>query len=189
MNLHNLIAAKAERFATHARLAMSRNLLNHATLNFEILLRLYFLRHGYNCSDTYLTHTLATLAFASIGRLNSYSESNDSSGGPDEIRSTIFLTAKGLVDQGKSHYIPYTIFEVIKRQLHAEDVTTLLGLLDTRDAVPASSQLRTEHIQAQYPINILDMTNHPEQNRLGNMIKNFSTIALEAQSPAVNAND
>lgn len=152
-------------------------------------MRLYFLRHGYETSDTYLTHTLAVMAFMALGQLSSAVRSTPSASLSEieDLRSTVYLAAKGLVDQGKNYYIPYTLFEVIRRQVSPDDVDRLLSFLDIRESREGSSRLRTDHIQAQYPVNILDMADHPDQKRLGNMIREFADMALEAQSPATSA--
>lgn len=185
MNLHALVVAKEGESVVSQYLAASRGRASNATVNFEALVRLYYLRHGYETSDTYMTHTLATLGFATLGRLARLSpDSTDSARSIEEARSTIFLTAKGLSDQGSNYYIPYTLFELLKQSLSGDDVRTLLRFINQQPSYgeTASSRLRTDHVQAQYPVNIVDMTKHPEQKRLGNMIREFSTLALEAHS-------
>lgn len=141
-------------------------------------MRLYFLRHGYEYSDTYLTHTLAVLAFMALERLRSTVDPDES----EDVRSTIYLTAKGLADQGKNYFIPSTLFEVLRSQMSPDDVTTLLSFLDLPNRNSVSSRLRIEHIQAEYPVNIVDMTDHPEKRRLGKMIKDFASLNVEVPS-------
>lgn len=50
-------------------------------------------------------------------------------------------------------------------------------------APDGSSRLRADHIQAQYPVDTVDMTDHPDKKRLGNMIQELSQTAIQAQSP------
>ncbi|OAQ69979.1 nitrate assimilation regulatory protein nirA [Pochonia chlamydosporia 170] len=190
INLHELVTGKSSCLVTESDWNMARLALETSRTNFEALMRLYYLRHGYETSDTYLTHTLAVMAFMSLGQLSSAVASTDSVSLNDieDLRSTVYLAAKGLVDQGKNYYIPYTLFEVIKRQLSPDDVNKLLGFLDVRESGYGSSRLRTEHIQAQYPVNILDMADHPDKKRLGNMIREFADMALEVQSPGATSN-
>ncbi|KAM6510043.1 hypothetical protein FALCPG4_017674 [Fusarium falciforme] len=101
INLHELLSSKAAIFATDPRWHASRSVLRDSKLHFEILMRLYFLRHGYEYSDTYLTHTLAVLAFMALGRLNSAVDptAGSSIDESEDLISTIFLAAKGLADQ------------------------------------------------------------------------------------------
>ncbi|KAM0737811.1 hypothetical protein ACQRIT_007815 [Beauveria bassiana] len=187
MNLQGLVEAKVDETPTsQVYVNRSRRVANHARLCFETLMRLYYLRHGYEMSDTYITHALATLGFATLNQLMQPSaDGMVATERTDEIRSTVFLMAKGLADQGRNYFIPYTIFELIKHSLTADDTRTLQRFLSPPISFgeTASGRLRADHIQAQYPVNIVDMTRHPEQKRLGNMIRDFSALAVELQSP------
>lgn len=55
-------------------------------------------------------------------------------------------------------------------QLSLDDLNVLLNSLSLWDEKEGSSQLRVEHIQAQYSVNIVDMTDHSDGAQLGSMI-------------------
>lgn len=55
-------------------------------------------------------------------------------------------------------------------QLGLDDLNILLNSLSLRDEKDGSGQLRVEHIQAQYPVNIAGMTDHTDGARVGSMI-------------------
>lgn len=185
LNLHNLIVTRS---TSTAELNTSRNILNHAKCNFELLMRLYYLRHGYGCSDTYITHTLVTLAFAALNQ-----QASEPSTLPqqalDDLRSTVFLAAQGLAEQGKHYHISRTLFELITHQMNGGDVSTLLSLLGTQGIEVGSKLSSAKHMQAEYPINIVDMAEHPEQRRLGNMIEEYSRQARDAQLPQASSSE
>lgn len=43
----------------------------------------------------------------------------------------------------------------------------------------ASNDVRAAHVKAQYPVNIVRMTDYSDSNRLGNMIRQYSDMALD----------
>lgn len=89
-------------------------------------------------------------------------------------------TTSATISQNKNTYV-----EVpgLLCQLSPDDLNILLNSLSLRDEKDGSSQLRVEHIQAQYPVNIVDMTDHSDGARVGSMIQQFVGIALEEHSP------
>ncbi|KAJ4199930.1 hypothetical protein NW767_007910 [Fusarium falciforme] len=116
-----------------------------------------------------------------LGRLNSTVDptAGSSIDESEDLISTIFLAAKGLADQGKNYFIPTTLFELVQRQMSPEHVTILLSFVDLPNRNIISSRLRTEHVQAEYPVNIVDMTDHPDKKRLGKMIEEFTSLNVE----------
>ncbi|KAJ3479867.1 hypothetical protein NLG97_g8209 [Lecanicillium saksenae] len=76
------------------------HLLDEWLLASVCYMQLYFLRHGCDMSDTYITHGLATLALITLNRLKQTSAAGAvSADRVGEIRSTLFLMAKGLYNQ------------------------------------------------------------------------------------------
>ncbi|KAJ9419209.1 hypothetical protein QL093DRAFT_2355976 [Fusarium oxysporum] len=86
---------------------------------------------------------------------------------------------RGYAERGD---IPSTLFEVIRHQMSPEDVITLLSFLNLPNRNSLFARIRTKHIQAEYPVDIVDMTHHLDKNRLGNMIEDFKSLNVEAPS-------
>lgn len=158
----------------------------HSRACFEIILRLYYLRHGFEYSDTYMTHEMTVLAFIALDQLKSLGSKSDrsskASSGSDDIRSTLLLAAKGLSDQGKNYYMPFTLFHIVRNEMDTENVDILYKWMNVRQDDDATSQVRARHVQAQYPVNTINVTDHPERQRLGDVIKKYAELALKTQS-------
>lgn len=150
--------------------ATADTLLTNSNLCFETLMRLYYLRHGFEGCDAYLTHTLAVLAFTALNWLESPASSL-STMEIEGIRGTLILSAKGLNDQGQNYHLPRTIFHLLHSSMAAEDEAITSRTTSVRLDDESDNDLRTEYIQAQYPINITNITESPEDMRLSNIIK------------------
>ena len=173
-------------------------------------MRLYYLRHGFEYSDTYLTHHLAILAFMTSGQMkridgtsgadlngsastpapasglpNGFDEDNDNGHDhEDDIRSTMILAAKGLSDQGRNYYTPLALSQVLRREMSEADADALYKWINVRrdDDTDATSHGRAKHVQAQYPVGLVNLADDPEKQRLGNIIKKYADLAMDTHS-------
>jgi len=97
-------------------------------------MRLYYIRHGFEGSDSYFTHHLTTLASAILQQQKlvqstpSGSESSPTKNlemNREDMRNTIILAAKGLHDQGANYYLAINVFNVVQGAMDAEDINVL----------------------------------------------------------------
>ncbi|KAF4340441.1 nitrate assimilation regulatory nirA [Fusarium beomiforme] len=153
--------------------------LSHSRICFETIMRLYYLRHGFESADAYMAHDLAVLGFMALGKLKDGGRVQN-----EDLRSTLLLAAKGLGDQGRNYYFPFTLFHVIQGEMSEEDKALLHQFMTSLKEDVISRQVRAKHVQAQYPCDIIKITDYPESKRLGNLIKQYVNLAIsEAQSP------
>ncbi|KAI0136821.1 hypothetical protein BJ170DRAFT_589783 [Xylariales sp. AK1849] len=90
----------------------------------ETLVRLYYLRHGFESYDITLSLYVSLLAWSS---LRDYVQMKET-GSKDQnaMLSTLVLCAKGLWDQGKSYYVSKAIYRCLKYSLPSLDEARLL---------------------------------------------------------------
>ncbi|KAK4225056.1 hypothetical protein QBC38DRAFT_511316 [Podospora fimiseda] len=121
-----------------------------ARIHYETVLRLYYLRHGFEGFDPFLTSALLTNAFLTIEEIKACRESrpppSHSSSRPscpkggevdlDSLRSTLVLCAKGLYDQGKSFYLGQPLFKLVRDGMDEQEKELLRGfaVLQNEDA-------------------------------------------------------
>lgn len=156
------------------------SLLTYSWACFETLIRIYYLRHGFESTDSYLLHHLTMLAFRSLDSLKSVQVRDGCS--PEDVedlRSTVFLAAKGLRDQGRSYYMPLTLFHLVQEKLNPHDVDAMNRLFTPPQQHDAWIQLQAKHVQAQYPVNVLRITENPEDQRLSELVKEYASMTLQ----------
>ncbi|RGP63193.1 nitrate assimilation regulatory nira [Fusarium sporotrichioides] len=128
-----------------------------------------FKLHFEGC-DAYMTHFLAVLAFNALNRLES-SASSLSTMETEDIRGTLILSAKGLNDQGQNYHLPRIVFHLLHSSMMAQDEAITSRITSVRLDDETDDDLRKEYVQAQYPINITNITESPEDKRLSNIIE------------------
>ena len=149
----------------------------------ETVVRLYYLRHGFERADVFLVQSLAVLAYISVGQIDFLASSKSSSVEDIEAaQSTLVLAAKGLHDQGRNYYVHHTVFHLILNSMRSQEVSIMHRFTNVEVEDIVADQLRAKHISAQYPIKVLNIRDDPEQKRLDNLVNEYASLALEAQS-------
>ncbi|KAK8013452.1 hypothetical protein PG991_009045 [Apiospora marii] len=92
-----------------------------ANRNLQILLRLYYLRHGFEGADIYLVSPLGKMAFMALRSIHDGLSTEEL----DNIRSSLLLAVKGIRDQGQSHYLAKTIYRLVTSQLRPAEAKFL----------------------------------------------------------------
>jgi len=143
-------------------------------------MRLYYLRHGFEAPDMPIMLSLVVLSSMSMAELKNLTASSATSSlaAIDDVRSTLFLAAKGLHDQGRNYYMSQAIYNLAQSQMNSEDAELMWKFVDAKKEGREAQQLRAKHVQSQFPVNIVKITAEgPERQRLSNMIKEYSDMA------------
>jgi hypothetical protein len=148
-----------------------RDIVLAAGRDINVLLRLYYHRHGFQGAGSWLTSPLAKIGFMSL-----HSISNRV--GPEDLeyhRSSLFLALKGLYEQGLNYYITKTIYHIIRIQIRPEEARLLLGLEDLKSVLDESPGLIAEVESAWVP-QIIDISDDPVSQRLSDLTRQFLTL-------------
>lgn len=164
-----------------------RSLLTHSWICLETIIRLYYLRHGFEGPDSYILHGLTVLAYRALDQLKSakYSPTTAPGSSLEDCRSTATLATKGLNDQGLSYYMPLTVLYVMKHAIDSAGLTFPHSPLKLHQDDMPWLQERVKHVQAQYPVNIVRITDDPEQQRLGQLVRDYAKMGLDERAGSV----
>jgi len=126
--------------------------VEHSHRCLEMLIRLYFVRHGFESSDASLISPLTTVGFRALRSLRDAEAAH-----AEEWRaalSTLILCAKGLRDQGQNHFVSEAIYRLLRARMNALDPAAVFSLDeavrieddDERD------ELIAQHISSAWPV-------------------------------------
>ncbi|KXJ88330.1 putative zinc finger protein [Microdochium bolleyi] len=141
----------------------------HSKICLETLLRVYYLRHGFEYLDAYLIAFLSTGVFMSIRDMELSSSS--SSDKLLEMRSTVILLSKGVYDQGSSLFLGKLLFRLIRSRIRAEDLDALQRFAKFDDAELARQEEHLEQATSQWPVDIVSKTDNPDVQRLSLLLQ------------------
>ncbi|KAF1961750.1 hypothetical protein CC80DRAFT_589258 [Byssothecium circinans] len=163
----------------------TQSLLAYSKMCFETLVRLYYLRHGFEGCDSYLIQDLQVLAYLAQNRLNAATKNTAGDAATDlnEARATLFLAAKGLHIQGKNYYLALALSHILQNDLRPEEAVMLYRYTDVQKEDGAIARLKPDHIQAQYPVWAVAKKDRAEKSPgLGEVMENLVLLSIASGS-------
>ncbi|KAK4460166.1 hypothetical protein QBC42DRAFT_272974 [Cladorrhinum samala] len=147
-------------------------IISQARAHYESVLRLYYLRHGFEGFDPFLTVGLLTIFFLTLEEIkaarskpSSTSTSHPSSPSSlassysarpetdiDSLRSTLVLCAKGLHDQGKSYFLAQTLFKLVRDAMDGQDKELLKEYVTLQEDDPRDEEAREQLMRGLWPL-------------------------------------
>jgi hypothetical protein len=168
------------------------NRIRYAAMrNMEALLRLYYLRHGFDHFDAFLSPYLVQLGFITLHKLRVVTATASSSstttttittttnteGMIRTLRSTLLLVAVGLHAQGQTHFLGKAILRALTSRMEATERQLLAQLVgDHPEPEPVEARLRSGHVRSGHVRSdllpsALSFADDPEAHRLGRLVR------------------
>ena len=147
--------------------------LNDAKLRLETVLRLYYLRHGFENYDLVMVLFLSMVGFMQLDGLKSPDPEMD-----EGRRSTLVLSAKGLRDQGRNFYLSEVVFCMLEGAIGEENRRLLTEIAIVAEEDKERTVMISEYVQSAWPIDITSIVHDPEEKRLGNLVKAVEKTAI-----------
>jgi hypothetical protein len=154
----------------------SRKAVAYALRCLETVLRLYYLRHSFEHTDTFLTYFLSILANMTIENMNSDSVSSDDVETLKILRATLILAVKGLYDQGQHVYVSSVICRLMRDRMTDKDMNALRRHTTWEDNQP----LVPQYVRSAFPVTIVKQDEDWQMETVENLAKKYDQLALEA---------
>ncbi|KAF4960323.1 hypothetical protein FGADI_970 [Fusarium gaditjirri] len=149
-----------------------QKVLRDAKIKMETLIRLYYLRHGFESYDIFITNPLAFIGFMQAKTLN-----DSAMEGLESRRSTVVLVAKGLRDQSQNCYLARLVFRILKVSMESES-HFLLKEIDNEEEDGEEQRVMEEQVNSSWPIDLEWIDVDPEKKRLENLIKGIKELEV-----------
>lgn len=143
-----------------------REILANAKRSLEILVRLYYLRHGFEANDAFMVQFLSLLAFST----NAAIQNNTDSSTLEALRSTIILVALGLRDQSHSHYLGQLVFNAVRNGMGSEEMELIDRFTEQGRGI-GKRPPKTWKMQSIWAVDMGSIADTPEKRRLSNLVK------------------
>ncbi|KAL1837226.1 hypothetical protein VTJ49DRAFT_4108 [Mycothermus thermophilus] len=164
-----------------------RDIYVEAVTHFETLLRLYYLRHGFEATDAFLLHFLGFFAHITIDAV----ETSAGSSFLEARRSTLLLVMKGIYDQSRAHFLAKAILRLQASHMRPEDVELLTRFvfvdLEDKDQLPISGPLE-QAVLTDWPSYDVGLDARAELMRQGQgLASSLASLSLEPQGSTPSA--
>jgi hypothetical protein len=154
---------------------MPRDIYNEALTHFETLIRLYYLRHGFEGTDNFLTHFLGYFSTFTMNAI----ETSAGSSFLEARRSTLLLLTKGLHDQCQVHYVARAILRLQVGLMRPQDVDLLRQFVDIETDQVIYGPLE-QAVHTDWPAYAIGLESKGEQLRQGKTLATcLASLSLE----------
>ncbi|KAM6520116.1 hypothetical protein FALCPG4_013667 [Fusarium falciforme] len=115
-----------ERFVSQpvSRSPSPQKIMSLATKHLLTLIRIYYLRHGFNETVLFICQPLALVAFMCLDAIDNQTPNFDL----EATHSTLFLAAKRLRVQARSQYVAESLFQVVKGRMRSEELNLMRSI-------------------------------------------------------------
>ncbi|KAL2134955.1 hypothetical protein VTI74DRAFT_10276 [Chaetomium olivicolor] len=155
-----------------------RDVYNEAVLHLETLLRLYYLRHGYEFPDSFLLHFLGFLNHITMKAI----ETSEGSSFLEFRRSTLLLITKGIHDQSRAHYVARAILRFQASMMRPEDVELLKQFVEIGEDHLIFGPLE-QVVYTDWPVYDIGIEAKAEQMRQGKTLaSSLASLTLDSST-------
>lgn len=182
MYYHNLILSIYEPLinvkTNHNQQDAVQHIVNNSSKYLQTLVRLYYLRHGFDAMDLFIAVPLMLIGFKCIDAINGQApESN-----LEDLRSTLVLVAKGLYSQRRNHYLAEALYRVVRGRMRPQEVSLLkdtVNLDDGDNEKAAGRQAMAQTVRSHWPVSNVRKDEDVEEYVLNNLVDNYAHLNIE----------
>lgn len=142
-------------------------IVNQSKACFETLLRVYYLRHGFEALDISLVQFLHLLGFSA---LRDISLAEKGSTTYEALRSTLLLCAKGMQEQGQNYHVSEVVFRLFRYSMSLDDAQLLKEVIETEEYDDHLDHMIGE-IRSLWPIGMFSMVDENVDRTLNHFIR------------------
>lgn len=161
-------ATKGQQLCPHQIVADAKKLL-------QTLVRLYYLRHGYEAMDLFIVIPLMLAASDCIEAIDERTPPSEL----ESLRSTLILATKGLHAQRRNHYLAEALFRVIRGQMRPSEVSLFRGIMNVDEDEAAEKPDMAQPVRSHWPVSVVKKKGDMDSYILKNLVENYAHLNID----------
>ncbi|KAF2652241.1 putative C6 transcription factor [Lophiostoma macrostomum CBS 122681] len=153
-----------------------QHIVDDASRYLQTLIRLYYIRHGYEAMDLFIVIPLVLAAYDCLDAINEQTPPTQL----ESLRSTLILAAKGLYSQRMNHYLADALFRVIRGRMRPAEVSLFKGMMNLDEGELDKKPDMGQAVRSHWPITVVKNKKDVESYVLANLVENYAHLNLEA---------
>jgi hypothetical protein len=155
-----------------------QQIVAEAKRNFEILVRIYYLRHGFDAMDLFLVVPLMLIGYDCVEAIKEATSHEEM----EPLRATLMLVAHGLYTQRRNHYLAEALFCVLRGRMRSSERSLLNNStsLDQREA--DARQEMVQMVRSRWPVIVVKRIEEKESHVLSNLVESYAHLGLQELS-------
>jgi hypothetical protein len=159
-----------------------RQLVAGARKHLETLVRLYYLRHGYEAMDAFISIPLMRAGFRALDIIDGDPDVSDAA--LETLRATLMLVAKGLACQRRNFYLAEALFRVVRGRMRPAEAALLKESIDLDDEEGEEKKVLMQAVRSHWPVSVVRKEDL-DTVVLKNLVQNYAAMDLKAGAARV----
>ncbi|KAJ3537587.1 hypothetical protein NM208_g6252 [Fusarium decemcellulare] len=145
-----------------------------AKRHLQTLVRLYYLRHGFEAMDLFIVIPLMLTGYDCIDAIREQPRRPDL----ETLRSTLILIAQGLYSQRKNHYLAEALFRVIRGRMRPQEYTLLRSTMSL-DEYEADKERDMQVVRSHWPVSVVKKPKDVDSHILANLVESYAHLNVD----------
>lgn len=146
----------------------------------QTLVRLYYIRHGYDAMDLFIVIPLMLIASECVEMVTDHM----SPAQLELLRSTLILAATGLYSQRRNHYLAEALFRVIWGRMRPREIALLKDSMRMDEREWNERQGMAQVVRSHWPVSVVKKKEDLKSHILANLVENYAHLNLGEDSEA-----
>ncbi|KAF4333352.1 nitrogen assimilation transcription factor nit-4 [Fusarium beomiforme] len=152
-----------------------QRIIADAKKNIQTLVRLYYLRHGFEAMDLFIVIPLILMGYDCANAINEDTPAEET----ELLRSTLILVAQGLYNQRRNHYLAQALFKVIRGKMRPQEIGLLKSSMALdRYGVDPEPEMPVA-VRSHWPVSVVKKQEDVESHILTNLVEIFGRVNVE----------
>lgn len=150
-----------------------------AQKHLQTLVRLYYLRHGFDAMDLFIVIPLMLAGSDCLDAINEQTPVPKL----EALRSTLILVAKGLYNQRRNHYLAEALYRVIRGRMRRPEVALMRDVMDLKNEDKAEEKSdMVQAVRSHWPVSIVKKKEDLNSHILTNLVENYAHLNIDEGS-------
>ncbi|KAL6907142.1 hypothetical protein GGI43DRAFT_420896 [Trichoderma evansii] len=152
-----------------------RQVITDSKRYLQTLVRLYYIRHGYDAMDLFIVIPLMLTASDCVEAINDETPAAQL----ELLRATLILAATGLYTQRRNHYLAEALFRVIRGRMRPREVALLKDTMKIDESEWEEKQGMAQAVLSDWPVSVVKKKEDLDSHILANLVENYANLNLE----------
>ncbi|KAI8723046.1 Zn(2)-C6 fungal-type domain-containing protein [Fusarium sp. LHS14.1] len=146
-----------------------------AKKHLQTLVRLYYLRHGFEAMDLFVVIPLMLTGYDCIDAIGDHTPATEL----ETLRSTLILIAQGLYSQRRNHYLAEALFRVIRGRMRPQELALLRGTMSLEEQEAVKELNVMQPVRSHWPVSVVKKQEDVDAHILKNLVKSYASLNVE----------
>lgn len=153
-------------------------LVADAKRHMQTLVRLYYLRHGFEAMDLFIVIPLMLTGYDCVDTIDAGNPEDDL----ETLRSTLILVAQGLHGQRRNHYLAEALFRVLRGRMRPQEAALLTNTMSMDVDETNHRRDMVQAVRSNWPVSVVKKKEDVDGHLLTHLVRNYAHLNNKSTS-------